>query len=798
PIASNTLGCSEELGEPETYIYRPQFDVLSTELKEVDRESLRELAARLANRPVITVKVRGHTDSDMIPPRNHHLFKNNIELGYARAKSVANFLAATLGINPDRIDVEGVGPFEQLATNLTAEGKAQNRRVEVQVYAGALSNGHLINVLEADSGFKTVVVEGQGWAAPVLWQPPMVTQLGLQDLNSKWINQQNNELALVLPSEGYTPEGISIPIAVKHDPKQRVQVEINGAGVSALNYQGQERSRNRKVAVSTWKGVDIPAGDSELVVFLFDKEGTIVETITRTVRRSTAPAYAELLSESSRLIIDGQQPATLAIRLTDVSGAPIGRGTAGEFNITSGQQSLETAVDAGVQGTVNGRPARYRYVVADDNGTAFIRLSPATPPGRIDIDFRFSDNRQNQVSAWLTEAPRDWILVGLAEGSLSQQAPAGSVQSADGDEVYSDGRVAFFAKGRILGSALLTLRYDDNEEEAQQFGHGGTIDPNAWYTLYGDQSFGGQEGVSQEQIYVRLERGAFHATYGDITTDLNVVELANYQRSLTGLKSELRGRYVSYNLFAAETETGYARDEIPGDGTSGLYRLSQVPELNTESIRLETRDRLRSHEIVETRTLRRYYDYQINYNDGTVFFREPVAVRDADFNPVYIVAEYEVQDGGEKVTTAGARLALHNASQRLMLGVSYITEDDSLAKRSLVAADGRVRFGQHGELKFEYGETERDIAGVNTVAAGKVIELSHRGDRINGRVYFREIEAGYGLGSVSASENATRKVGAEAEIKLGKHVSITADVADEENLTAGNKRRYGQLGLRLH
>ncbi|MDD9893904.1 MAG: hypothetical protein OXT49_10435, partial [Gammaproteobacteria bacterium] len=33
---------------------------------------------------------------------------------------------------------------------------------------------------------------------------------------------------------------------------------------------------------------------------------------------------------------------------------------------------------------------------------------------------------------------------------------------------------------------------------------------------------------------------------------------------------------------------------------------------------------------------------------------------------------------------------------------------------------------------------------------------------------------------------------------LGKHVSITADVADEENLTAGNKRRYGQLGLRLH
>lgn len=796
PVASNIVACSEALGEPETYVYRPQFDVLSTSLKESDRNALMALAARLANRPVVTVKVRGHTDSDMISKRHHHLYKNNVELGYARARSVADFLAQTLGINPERINVEGLGPYEQIATNLTPEGKAQNRRVEVQVFAGAVSNGQVVNLLQADSGYQHVEIEGKGWVAPVLWQPTLIEQAGLADFDSKWLNQQNADVEIVLPTKGYNPEGVSTPIAIKHANDQRVQVELNGKGVSALNYEGRISSRGRNVVLSTWKGVDLLSGDNELVVHLLDEKGQITESIRQTVRRSTAPVVAELVESRSRLIIDGQQPAVLAVRLTDEKGAAVSRGTSGEFTITSGQESLEVALDITIQGHRNGRPVRYRYVVEGDDGTAFIRLSPAIAAGRVDMEFRFAQNRTSSISTWTSEQPRDWILVGLAEGSLSEQAPVGSVQATDGNEVYTDGRVAFFAKGRVLGSALLTMRYDDNKAEAQQFGHGGDIDPDTWYTLYGDQSFNGQEGVSQEQIYVRLERGAFHATYGDINTGLNVVELANYQRSLTGLQSELRGRYVSYNLFAAETETGFARDEIPGDGTSGHYRLNDVPKLNTEQLSLETRHRLRSHEVVNTRVLRRYYDYQINYNDGTVFFREPVPVRDADFNPVYIVANYEVDGAGEKSTTAGGRVALHNASQRLMLGASYISEDETLVKRSLIAADGRLRFGRHGELKVEYGETSRDIAGVNTTAAGKVIELSHRGGKVNGSIYFRELEAGYGLGSVAASENATRKIGVRGEVKLGKHVSLVADAADEENLTVGNQRRFAELAVR--
>ena len=796
-VISNSLACAELVSEPEIYIYHPTFAVLSTELVGDDLITLRDLAGRLVNRPITAIKVRGHTDSDMIKPSQRRVFANNLVLGEARARSVAYLLADWLNIDIERIQIEGVGPREPIADNSTEEGKAANRRVEVQVFASAIEDELELQLLNADSGYVSTNVTAKGWQAREFWQPPIILQQELADFDSNWLSAQAAGFELVLPGPDYNPSGLSIPIAVKHAVDQRVQVFLNGNLVSALNYIGQERNRSRTLALSQWKGVDIPTGDSELLVELSDKQGNLLKTIKRVVHRSTEPVRAAVVPEKSLLQIDGEQPPVIAVRLFDSAGRPVSRGTTGELRLLSGQRGLEEAVDEVANGNQNGRPAKLRYVVEDDGGVAFVRLSPATLPGKVELQVGSAKQDVEPVTAYLTEKPRDWILVGLAEGSLAQNMPHGSVQAADGDDVYTDGRVALFAKGRIRGDALLTLRFDSSKTENQLNGLSGDIDPNSWYTLYGDQSFTGREGASQDQLYVRIERDQFYAMYGDIETDFTVVELADYQRSLTGLKSELRGRYVSYDLFAAETETGFARDEIRGDGTSGLYRLSQLPAVNSEKITLETRHRLRSQEIVETRSMRRYYDYQINYNDGTIFFREPVAVRDDEFNPIYIVAEYESEEGGTKQTTAGARVEVHNLSQRLAAGFTYIVEDEDLADRSLVAADGRIRFGKFNELKLEYGETRRDLGGINTVATGKVFELSHRGNKLNGSVYYRELEAGYGLGGINNSENATRKIGFEGQYDVNRHLSLRADVAQEENLTQGNQNRYAELSARL-
>ncbi len=71
--------------------------------------------------------VSGHTDD--IPIQTPH-FPSNWELSAARAAGVARAMV-TQGHDPDAIRVEGYGEHRPVAENDTAEGRAQNRRVEV-------------------------------------------------------------------------------------------------------------------------------------------------------------------------------------------------------------------------------------------------------------------------------------------------------------------------------------------------------------------------------------------------------------------------------------------------------------------------------------------------------------------------------------------------------------------------------------------------------------------------------------------------------------------------------------------
>ncbi|MCW5723080.1 MAG: OmpA family protein [Devosia sp.] len=71
------------------------------------------------------VDVYGHTDST---GSNEH----NLSLSQRRAVSVATILA-NQGIDQRRFYIEGKGPATPIASNATEQGRAQNRRVEIQI-----------------------------------------------------------------------------------------------------------------------------------------------------------------------------------------------------------------------------------------------------------------------------------------------------------------------------------------------------------------------------------------------------------------------------------------------------------------------------------------------------------------------------------------------------------------------------------------------------------------------------------------------------------------------------------------
>ena len=84
---------------------------------------LNNLASSFRQYQQNSIEIVGHTDST-----GSHAY--NMGLSQRRAQSVASYLAAQ-GVEQTRLSTRGMGPDQPLASNASAEGRAQNRRVEV-------------------------------------------------------------------------------------------------------------------------------------------------------------------------------------------------------------------------------------------------------------------------------------------------------------------------------------------------------------------------------------------------------------------------------------------------------------------------------------------------------------------------------------------------------------------------------------------------------------------------------------------------------------------------------------------
>jgi len=100
------------------------FDVNSAKIKGESYKTLQEIGELLQGIPELRLSIEGHTDSDGPDESNMTLSQN-------RADSVRDCLISAFNINADRLEAKGWGESKPLDTNETAEGKANNRRVEL-------------------------------------------------------------------------------------------------------------------------------------------------------------------------------------------------------------------------------------------------------------------------------------------------------------------------------------------------------------------------------------------------------------------------------------------------------------------------------------------------------------------------------------------------------------------------------------------------------------------------------------------------------------------------------------------
>jgi flagellar motor protein MotB len=115
----------------DSVLFPPDSPVLRTEMGDI----LKELAGVFKEAPDRIVRIEGNTAVAVSSPASLRLYPTSWHLAAARAANVAQFLQEKCGMDPLQLVATSLGEFRPGADNSTAEGKAQNRRVDFVLIA---------------------------------------------------------------------------------------------------------------------------------------------------------------------------------------------------------------------------------------------------------------------------------------------------------------------------------------------------------------------------------------------------------------------------------------------------------------------------------------------------------------------------------------------------------------------------------------------------------------------------------------------------------------------------------------
>ncbi|MEO0786351.1 MAG: hypothetical protein AAFY10_11690, partial [Pseudomonadota bacterium] len=647
-----------------------------------------------------------------------------------------------------------------------------------------------------------------GEAAPV---DEAVDPTSAKTFDTAWLDHVGPGTGWAYPLEGRTPAQRAVDLGIRAPDLASVTIRLNGREVSALNMQRRVTSTDKTTSLFRWRGVDIQRGENRFEAQITHPDGRI-EVLARSIWFVDEAKRARLVDDQSVLVADGRTTPVIAIRLEDAEGRPVHPGMIADVSVSAPYRKLSETDLEGSDAIARAELSSVGSAVGED-GVVRLELEPTLETGRVRIEVPLSDGRIEEIMAYVRPEQRDWIVVGLAEAE-GGYLDTDDMSPVDEDDLYTDGRFALFAKGMVRGDWLMTVAIDTAKRRgARDVEVFDQIDPNAYYTLYGDRTTQYQEAPSQYPVYVKLERETAQFMFGDFNTDLRDSELAQYSRRLSGVRVLHEGEQLSATAFAADTNQGFVKDEIAADGTSGPYRLTQAPIVRgSEVITIEVRDRTRPDEVISRQALVRFVDYDIDYETGQLLFRAPVDATDAAFNDQVIVVDYEAVSDAERNLTYGGRASVKLADGQIEVGVSHIHEDGSIeradAESHLTGVDVRGTLGEQTQYRAEYATSTRrpgfDDAPEQT-GDSWLAEVAHQRERLAIVAYAREEGAGFGLGQTGSNTQGIRRVGVDVaalvtdtvDAGTGQRKTRTLRAAGyrEESLSQDATRTVGELSL---
>jgi chemotaxis protein MotB len=115
------------------------FDSGKAALKASGKEVLQKVGEALKSYDNKIIRVVGYTDNVPVAKTLQTVYPSNWELSVARATNVVRFLQE-VGVPPERMVAAGRGEYAPIASNDTAEGRQENRRIEIMLIDQSLAD----------------------------------------------------------------------------------------------------------------------------------------------------------------------------------------------------------------------------------------------------------------------------------------------------------------------------------------------------------------------------------------------------------------------------------------------------------------------------------------------------------------------------------------------------------------------------------------------------------------------------------------------------------------------------------
>ena len=683
----------------------------------------------LRENPGWTLSIEGHADSLPIRTAEH---PSNFELSLARAQSIFRFLLAN-GIPAERMEYAGFGSAVPVADNLSEAGRARNRRVEIRAVPPADSAGVCADIVRPAEG--RIYTDRDGIEVEVL-----------------------------------APLGAEVELYVNSAPVGREKIGRRSidTGAGTVEY--------------IFYGVKIAPGPNTILVVCRTGGEHIV--CTRSVYLAGKPARIEAERGALEVPADGAARPEIVFLVSDAAGLPVRDGL---FVTVTGPPDLIAAAD--VNPHVSG------VQVATTGGRAVVPLAASADPRRATIGVSLGALKAECRLEYISPM-RDWFLLGYAEGDVGYGRLTGGgstrhTYARHHDGAYAEGRLSLFGQGEVRSGHLMTLAVDTRPIALDKLLD--RIEPEKHYPLYGDASDLRFNSSSRSGTYLALGHRRYSALLGDYRTELGGLEFTSYNRTLNGLRAEGRAGRLRAVTFLAATDQSTFQEEIPGAGTSGFYFLSRYPLLeNSEKIRIEVRDRYRPERIVRVDDKNWGRDYDINYLDGSILFKEPVPAYDDAFNPVTIVVSYECRVAGERNLIYGARPTVA-LSDSLVLGLTAAIEGRGAGTSSLVGVDLAGWLRRDLRIESEYARSDRLALGDG--AAFRLRLGGGQGGPLAWNAYYRNIDETFFNPSFSGgkTELGSTKIGGDLGWRIAGGWSIRAQGYSHAFAERDERKRYADL-----